>query len=229
MSTLRLRTERPIGAVAAVVALHLAILLGLLATRPTVLLPKPRNVVEVALLEPPTPPRVLPPPAAPVPPRKVPPPVPAVAPPPVTPTAEQPVVEPVAPVVPMAAPEAIRLPAADAEPAVQSLPAPPAPAPAAVQAPFVPPSFSAAYLNNPAPAYPPVARRTRQTGRVLLLVDVSADGRAMKVEVSQSSGHESLDEAAMKAVRLWRFVPARRAGTAVAASVQVPISFALDP
>lgn len=106
-------------------------------------------------------------------------------------------------------------------------PAPVAVAPAA--APYVAPRFDAAYLENPAPAYPSIARRQREEGRVLLRVRVGTDGRAESVEVATSSGHERLDRAALDAVRRWRFVPARRGDEAIAAFVNVPISFALDP
>lgn len=100
-------------------------------------------------------------------------------------------------------------------------------------APTAPPAleparFDADYLNNPAPAYPMLSRRQGETGKVLLLVQVSAHGSAAQVEIKQGSGFPRLDQAALNAVRQWRFVPARRGDTAVAASVVVPITFRLD-
>jgi len=47
------------------------------------------------------------------------------------------------------------------------------------------------------------------------------------VTVEESSGVASLDDAAAAAVRRWRFRPARRNGTPVRATVQVPVRFAL--
>ena len=91
----------------------------------------------------------------------------------------------------------------------------------------VPPRFDAAYLDNPAPVYPAAAKRAGEEGRVLLRVLVSADGRAQAVEIARSSGSELLDQAALDAVRRWRFVPARRGEADVAAHVQVPIVFSL--
>lgn len=104
-------------------------------------------------------------------------------------------------------------------------PAPPAPpAPAAI----VGARFDADYLHNPKPVYPSASRRLGEQGRVLLRVYVSAEGRAEKVEVKTSSGFQRLDQAAEDAVSRWRFVPAKRGDQAVAAWVQVPITFQLD-
>lgn len=102
--------------------------------------------------------------------------------------------------------------------------APPAPAPVALTA----ARFDADYLNNPAPVYPPLSRKSQEEGKVLLQVQVSANGEAESVQIKQSSGYPRLDEAAMKAVRKWRFVPARRGTEAVASSVVVPLTFRLE-
>jgi len=103
----------------------------------------------------------------------------------------------------------------------------PEPVPAA-EAPIEPPRYEMAYLNNPAPAYPPLARRAKEQGRVVLRVLVSASGAAQDVEVRTSSGYERLDRAAVEAVRRWRFAPARRGAQTVAAWALVPILFQLD-
>lgn len=89
-------------------------------------------------------------------------------------------------------------------------------------------SFEAAYLNNPAPAYPLISRRQGEFGKVLLLVQVTPHGTAAQVEIKQSCGFPRLDEAALDAVRKWHFVPARHGDVAVAASVVVPLSFKLN-
>ncbi len=164
---------------------------------------------------PPEPTRLNPPPVQPRPQsRPVPTPVYKVAPTP-TPT-PTPIVMPAA------------VPATDAPVAPHAEPAPPTPAPAPEPAPIAPPSFSAAYLENPPPAYPSASRRLGEAGRVVLRVRVSAEGRAEVVEVSSSSGFERLDRAALEAVRRWRFVPARQAGVLIEAWVKVPLSFNLD-
>lgn len=114
----------------------------------------------------------------------------------------------------------------EAAPAPQAPPAPSiaeAPAPVAVTQ----PRFDADYLDNPPPAYPPLSRRMGEQGRVLLRVLVNADGSAAQVELKHSSGSSRLDQAALAAVRRWRFVPAKQGSQAIAAWVQVPISFTL--
>ncbi len=91
-----------------------------------------------------------------------------------------------------------------------------------------PPRFGAAYLNNPAPRYPAIARRMGQQGKVLLRVLVTPAGTAKEVRLYASSGSEALDDSAMAAVKRWRFVPARQGNNPVEAWVQVPIVFKLD-
>jgi periplasmic protein TonB len=91
-----------------------------------------------------------------------------------------------------------------------------------------PPKFGVAYLNNPAPNYPSSSRRAGETGRVLLRVLVSTNGSAETVELENSSGFERLDEAAINAVKKWRFIPAKRSNQAVSAYVLVPVKFSLE-
>ena len=85
--------------------------------------------------------------------------------------------------------------------------------------------FDADYLHNPAPAYPSYSRRMKERGTVFVLVQVSAEGSALQVTLHHSSGYDRLDEAALQAVKQWRFVPAKRGTTPVPASVVVPIQF----
>ena len=108
------------------------------------------------------------------------------------------------------------------KPDIQVQATPPAPAP------VVAPSFSAAYLQNPPPAYPLMSRRRGEKGTVMLRVYVSAQGEAESVQVRTSSGFPSLDTAALEAVRRWKFVPARQGTQPVAAFVIVPIVFSLE-
>ena len=114
-------------------------------------------------------------------------------------------------------------PPAPPVPVLAAPPAPPAPAVAVVAA-----RFDADYLHNPKPVYPTLSRRNSEEGRVLLKVRVSAQGGALDVAISKSSGFARLDSAAADAVTHWRFVPAKRGDEPVESSVIVPITFALE-
>ena len=89
------------------------------------------------------------------------------------------------------------------------------------------PDYIARYLYNPPPQYPWQARRMGIEGRVVLQVEILQDGNAGRIEIRQSSGHELLDQAAIKAVGGWRFEAARIAGVPITAWAEVPISFRL--
>ncbi|RKT59265.1 outer membrane transport energization protein TonB [Azonexus fungiphilus] len=101
-------------------------------------------------------------------------------------------------------------------------PAPPAP-PAVSQA-----RFDADYLRNPPPPYPPLSRRMGEEGKVILRVSVNPQGTADSVEVRTTSGSSRLDESALKTVRNWKFIPAKRGDTAIQSWVLVPIIFKLE-
>jgi len=77
------------------------------------------------------------------------------------------------------------------------------------------------------PAYPSAPRRLGIQGTTMLRVHVLADGRIGDVRVEHSAGHPDLDQAAMEAVRRWRFEPARRGADAVAMWVLLPVEFRL--
>ena len=87
--------------------------------------------------------------------------------------------------------------------------------------------YSADYLHNPKPIYPPLSRRLGEEGQVLLHVQVSADGEALQVNVKRSSGFKRLDQAAMDVVKRWQFVPAKQGNTAQVSWVDVPLQFSL--
>lgn len=108
------------------------------------------------------------------------------------------------------------------------LAAPPAPAASPAAATVTAAHFNAAYLQNPAPVFPPLSRRLGEEGKVLLRVKVSAEGHPVAVDLEKSSNFERLDEAARRAVSRWRFVPAKRGDLSVEGSVIVPIVFRLD-
>ena len=92
----------------------------------------------------------------------------------------------------------------------------PAPARAADAAP--PPSL-------PPPKYPADAVAKKISGKVVLLVDVAADGNVKHVEVESSQPAGVFDQAAMGAAKDWTFNPAVEGGKPVAGRIRVPITF----
>ena len=90
------------------------------------------------------------------------------------------------------------------------------------------PSSNAQYLQNPKPSYPAISKRLGEQGRVMVRVLIGVDGKALKAEISQSSGYERLDQAALNTVLAWRYVPGKRGGVPEAMSFDVPINFILE-
>ncbi len=73
----------------------------------------------------------------------------------------------------------------------------------------------------PYPKYPAAARESHWTGRGILACKLRPDGTVSSVEVLQSTGHAILDQAAIAALRQWRFTV--RGGDLV----KVPIRFTM--
>jgi protein TonB len=94
--------------------------------------------------------------------------------------------------------------------------------------PITPPLYNADYLNNPVPPYPMQAKRSGIEGVVVVRVLVSPSGLPEKVELYRTSGYTMLDEAALKAVKTWTFIPARQGNEPIAAAVDIPIRFHLN-
>jgi protein TonB len=219
------------GVFLAVLLLH-GVLIGYLRPPAEPETPAEPLVMDVALIAAPRPqakPAPPTPPAAPPKPRPAPP-KPKKAPtvPKKTPSVRRPQPKP--------APAPVSAPAATAETAAPAAPVsrPAPPAPSAAPAPvaretFTEANYRANYKSNPKPEYPRLARSRGWQGKVLLRVQVTADGRSAAVTVQQSSGHRQLDDAAVAAVEQWTFVPARRGATPVASTVTVPIQFKLNP
>ncbi|MBI2870193.1 MAG: energy transducer TonB [Candidatus Omnitrophica bacterium] len=94
-------------------------------------------------------------------------------------------------------------------------------------APGVVSSSQANLLENRPPAYPRAARLIGAEGTVVLQIIVGENGRSVRVEIEESSGHATLDQAAVKTARSWRFEPARRFGKAVVSTLEIPVVFKL--
>ena len=83
-------------------------------------------------------------------------------------------------------------------------------------------------LHNDPPEYPEESRIAREQGVVVLRVEVTATGEPAKISLLKSSGFFRLDQAARRAVQLWKFHPATTAGLPVASEADVPVHFKLQ-
>jgi periplasmic protein TonB len=81
--------------------------------------------------------------------------------------------------------------------------------------------------NRVEPSYPSASRRAGEEGTVRLKVLVDEKGRPREVAIANSSGFARLDQAAMEAVRKWRFVAATNGTNPISAWTQVAITFRL--
>ncbi len=78
------------------------------------------------------------------------------------------------------------------------------------------------------PAYPVDLRAARVDGKVVLHAVIDEQGNVTAVEVLRSSRHEGLDNAAIDAVRQWRYKPATMEGTPVKVHFTVVVNFTVE-
>lgn len=129
-----------------------------------------------------------------------------------------------------AEPEPVKQPIVAAPPPAP-VEAPPAPV-AAAPAPATPPqpkqlaASAVAYLIQPAPKFPEASRRLGESGVVRLKVLVDESGRPVEIQVTQSSGYDRLDKAAVAAMKLARMKPYMEGG--VPRAVWAPASLTFD-
>lgn len=117
---------------------------------------------------------------------------------------------------------------------VSHAPAAPAPSPVVATSPAPAPpqqvsggDLSSTMIHAPKPRYPVESRRKREQGTVQLTLVLGTDGKVASVRVSRSSGHYRLDEAALKAVRNWRWSPTLRDGVPVQVTGTLALPFEL--
>ena len=97
-----------------------------------------------------------------------------------------------------------------------------------IPAPVTPPRTDAAHLNNPAPQYPALSRRLGEQGRVMLDVYILPDGSVGEIKLNRTSGFPRLDNAALQAVKSWKYVPAKRGDKPIPYWYVQPVSFVLN-
>ena len=78
---------------------------------------------------------------------------------------------------------------------------------------------------QPAPNYPRMARRRGLEGTCVIEVLMDTQGEVITLALKQSTGHTILDQAALAAVKDWKFIAP--SGIAGASKALVPVRFAL--
>jgi protein TonB len=101
-------------------------------------------------------------------------------------------------------------------------------APAAATAPRVVSASQLGFLVAPNTIYPARSRKAGEQGSVMVRVFVDVAGRPAQVTLETSSGHSTLDEAALTAVRGAQFRPYSEGGVPKTVWVRVPINFVLQ-
>jgi protein TonB len=81
-------------------------------------------------------------------------------------------------------------------------------------------------LHKVTPSYPPLAKQARIQGAVLLQATIGKDGSIQNLRVQ--SGHPMLTQAAIDAVRQWKYKPYLLNGEAVEVETTVQVNFTLS-
>jgi periplasmic protein TonB len=82
------------------------------------------------------------------------------------------------------------------------------------------------FLHQVQPVYPNAARSMNREGRVLLRLTIDEVGKLINLEVIEAASY-GFTEAAVYAIRKSTFIPAKRAGIAVASRAILPVRFEL--
>lgn len=90
------------------------------------------------------------------------------------------------------------------------------------------PAEAVRYLVPPAPVYPRLSRQQGETGQVQVRVYIDEAGLPRTVQLSASSGHGRLDEAALQAVLRARFKPYTENGRPMGGWALIPLTFDLE-
>lgn len=87
---------------------------------------------------------------------------------------------------------------------------------------------AARLTSNPKPTYPRLSIRYGEQGEALCRLEIDAEGRVVGAKIARSSGHARLDEAALSAVKRWRFEPATRDGVPEPSFATLPVVFRIQ-
>ncbi len=82
--------------------------------------------------------------------------------------------------------------------------------------------------SSPIPIYPRMSQRENQQGTAIVKFVVTSTGDTENHEIISSSGHKRLDDAALDAIKLWKFVPAVAEGKKLNCWALQRFSFSLN-
>ena len=77
------------------------------------------------------------------------------------------------------------------------------------------------------PRYPASLLRRKVTGRSVVRAMVDENGTVGEVSIKEGSGHSEMDQAAMNAIKRWRYKPAIKDGRKVRGPVVQPFNFTI--
>lgn len=100
--------------------------------------------------------------------------------------------------------------------------------PHGVDIPKTPTLTQVVFVHNPKPKYPRIARKRKLEGTVIIEALIDASGQATEVIIKQSSGHTTLDKAALKTFLQWKFIPAKKNEIPADSKIEVPFRFELQ-
>jgi len=78
------------------------------------------------------------------------------------------------------------------------------------------------------PSYPSNLRKRNIEGQVIVTLRIDKEGKILDLKINESSGYQSFDQAALKAVSKWEFKAAEKDNKKVEVIVNLPIKFKLD-
>jgi periplasmic protein TonB len=130
------------------------------------------------------------------------------------------------PPVQMIAPDInITIPVEAPPPPITNVTTQPAPAPPRAIVPGTP--VKVTFAPDVQDYYPEVSRRNGEEGRAVVKVCVNVAGKIDSIEISNTTGHPLLDEAALKVAKAMKFKPATSEGKPVVSCPTLPVKFVL--
>ena len=80
---------------------------------------------------------------------------------------------------------------------------------------------------NKRPKYPDLAWDRSYEGKGILEVEINENGTVDFIRIEKSSGYSVLDKAAIKAIRKWKYIPAKKGNRSIRSKLMVPFEFKL--